>query len=270
MSPRDYFIGTEPPQVLGAKIERTNAGLASAFVSHTVMNSFMLTENDIIDTLFVDATNGPIQIQLPTAQGYRTRRVIKVDSSANTVTVVGTSRINGVVGYSLSYQYEYVRVYPAGSQWLIISRGTLTPSFNSITFPSTQVPSSDPNTLDDYEEGTWTPDVGGDTTYLGRVGTYTKIGRQVSIVGRIQITTLGTGSSSTISGLPFAPSASINFPVYVSYWTNIVASFYWLGGYTSGSTIVLTGSTGPSANITAPASVLKDDADIIFGCVYNV
>jgi hypothetical protein len=30
-------------------------------------------------------------------------------------------------------------------------------SLNGITFPATQVPSADANTLDDYEEGTWTP-----------------------------------------------------------------------------------------------------------------
>jgi hypothetical protein len=37
------------------------------------------------------------------------------------------------------------------------------------------------NELDDYEEGTWTPSVGGTATYSDQNGTYTKIGRTVTI-----------------------------------------------------------------------------------------
>ena len=59
------------------------------------------------------------------------------------------------------------------------------------------------NALDDYEEGTWTPSLGGNTTYLGQVGTYTKIGRQVTINFYLGVNVLGTGSGSDISGLPF-------------------------------------------------------------------
>jgi hypothetical protein len=33
-----------------------------------------------------------------------------------------------------------------------------------IQFPATQVSSADANTLDDYEEGTWTPTIGGSST----------------------------------------------------------------------------------------------------------
>ena len=36
-------------------------------------------------------------------------------------------------------------------------------SVNGITFPATQIPSADGNTLDDYEEGTWTPTISSGT-----------------------------------------------------------------------------------------------------------
>jgi hypothetical protein len=78
-----------------------------------------------------------------------------------------------------------------------------------ITFPSTQVASSDPNTLDDYEEGTWTPTIttnsGTSTTYSDLGGRYTKIGNIVYIRGGVRPTngTFGAGSACTISGLPF-------------------------------------------------------------------
>jgi len=51
-----------------------------------------------------------------------------------------------------------------------------------ITFPATQSASTDANTLDDYEEGTWTPTFKGTSsdptvTYTKQVGRYVKIGR---------------------------------------------------------------------------------------------
>jgi hypothetical protein len=57
--------------------------------------------------------------------------------------------------------------------------------------------------LADYEEGTWTPSLGGDTTYTQQVGEYTKIGRIVYLRGTLQINVLGTGSTTSVSGLPF-------------------------------------------------------------------
>ena len=81
-----------------------------------------------------------------------------------------------------------------------------------LKFPPTQVASADPNTLDDYEEGTWTPTIIGTTTagtvtYVARNARYTKIGRKVFIEASINWTA-GTGAGSlSITGLPF-PSAS--------------------------------------------------------------
>jgi hypothetical protein len=73
-----------------------------------------------------------------------------------------------------------------------------------ITFPATQSASSNANTLDDYEEGTWTPSLGGNTTYAAQVGTYTKIGKIVYVSAYLIVTTIGTGSTVYISGLPFS------------------------------------------------------------------
>ena len=97
-----------------------------------------------------------------------------------------------------------------------ISVGNATPSASGagITFPATQSPSTDPNTLDDYEEGTWTPVFSG-LTVVGSpsyVGTYTKIGRVVYV--NWVILTGGTASTSSIanstsfSGLPFTIASS--------------------------------------------------------------
>jgi hypothetical protein len=78
-----------------------------------------------------------------------------------------------------------------------------------IKFPATQVASADANTLDDYEEGTWSPDVDAQTgTYtmiFGSKGTYTKIGRVVTVQYYFRVVNKGTGSGRCIlSNLPFA------------------------------------------------------------------
>ena len=65
------------------------------------------------------------------------------------------------------------------------------------------------NFLDDYEEGTFTPTIGGSSggsgqTYAGQAGWYTKIGDLV--VGKVNITTTGIGTLTGVArfeGLPF-------------------------------------------------------------------
>lgn len=77
---------------------------------------------------------------------------------------------------------------------------------NLMTFPTTKVPSSNPNTLDDYEEGTFTPTVtssGGTLTSSTATGRYTKIGNMVSVAVSISITNHGTGTGELRVTLPF-------------------------------------------------------------------
>jgi hypothetical protein len=91
-----------------------------------------------------------------------------------------------------------------------IGLGAVTPTSGmGITFPATQDPSSNANTLDDYEEGTWTPTFTGSVsnptvTYGDRVGRYTKIGNLVTVQCRIDGVFISGGSGQIrITGLPF-------------------------------------------------------------------
>lgn len=91
--------------------------------------------------------------------------------------------------------------------------GLLTLTDGQIKFPATANPSADANTLDDYEEGTFTPALafGGASTgitYSAQNGRYTKIGRIVFIDVGITLTDNGTATgSATITGLPFTAAA---------------------------------------------------------------
>jgi hypothetical protein len=76
-----------------------------------------------------------------------------------------------------------------------------------IQFPATQVASSDANTLDDYEEGTWTPVIKfGTTTATADVsGFYTKVGRLVTVTGYINLQSKNGGTGVIgMEGFPFA------------------------------------------------------------------
>ena len=80
-----------------------------------------------------------------------------------------------------------------------------------IKFPATQNASSDANTLDDYEEGTWTPAVtfGGaavGVTYgASNAGQYVKVGRMMTVCGILELTSKGSSTGNiSITGLPVA------------------------------------------------------------------
>ena len=116
---------------------------------------------------------------------------------------------------------ERMRIPAAGGVQAIttISVGNATPAASGagITFPATQSASTDANTLDDYEEGTWTPTITGSTsagtaTYATRVGRYTKIGNIVQYECYISYSS-GTGTGDLrVTGLPFTSSSSYYAP----------------------------------------------------------
>jgi hypothetical protein len=110
--------------------------------------------------------------------------------------------------------------------------GTVPTSGTGITFPATQSASSNANTLDDYEEGTFTPAVyggttAGTTTFSDRNGFYTKIGRQVIVVIRVSYTSLTGTGLMIIGSLPFSSSTSASLE---TAGTLMVQGLNWSGG----------------------------------------
>lgn len=92
-----------------------------------------------------------------------------------------------------------------------------------IKFPSTQNPSTDVNTLDDYEEGTFTPTLSGATvagvgTYSVRTGSYTKIGNFVIFQLRTTWSAHSGSGAMIMTGIPFT---STNLGACAVYWSGI-------------------------------------------------
>ena len=81
-------------------------------------------------------------------------------------------------------------------------------STGQVVFPATQNASANANTLDDYEEGTWTGAIevtGGSVTIGTNGGKYTKTGRVVTISGSFTISSVSSPTGVVwLTGLPFA------------------------------------------------------------------
>lgn len=85
-----------------------------------------------------------------------------------------------------------------------------------IVFPTSQGAASiDPNTLDDYAEGTWTPADGSGATLSFTVdhATYTKIGRLVHGQAKLTYPPTVSGATAAISGLPFTSAKQTSCPI---------------------------------------------------------
>ena len=148
---------------------------------------------------------------------------------------------------------------------LILNKGQL-------QFPATQNASADANTLDDYEEGTWTPSLGGNTTYSVQEGTYTNIGRWVHITCDLVITAIGTGSTTTISGLPVAVGSQAAGGGYKAnrfsgLATNVVSLYpYSTGG---ASTVIIESLTAAGAT-TGSNAIFASGTFLVISGGYNV
>tara|TARA_A100000164_G_scaffold378694_1_gene420959 strand:+ start:4589 stop:6151 length:1563 start_codon:yes stop_codon:yes gene_type:complete len=130
------------------------------------------------------------------------------------------------------------------------------------------------NTLDYYEEGNWTPSLGGNTIYNSQNGEYTRVGNMVTIWCNIYVNTLGTGSQTTISGLPFSVSNITEFNVngsHVSYYTSAAnnASGYTATVEKNGTTIVMRRIPNGGATSMNSWNFFANSTDVYFTITYR-
>ncbi len=170
----------------------------------------------------------------------------------------GTVRL--AVGNSGATSADVLTANSSGT--LILQGGSTSATGVGITFPATQSASSDANTLDDYEEGTWTPSVSNMTTtgspaYSGR---YRKIGSQVTVwffsTTAGGVATYATIANSTnVSGLPFASgydgSAASGGPPGVAVNGTTTAGGFVQGPSSSSTTFYFSTAIASSQGISA-------------------
>jgi hypothetical protein len=161
-----------------------------------------------------------------------------------------------------------------------IGVGGATAGAGGVAFPATAVAVANANTLDDYEEGTWTPVYQGSTGSAGTAaysssGSYTKIGRLVNLNCRLDISNVGSWTGNfQISGLPFTSGTSgadfhgvtriafTTFGALVSYYVSRLPS--------AGNTLDLLGIITAAQVLVLPTSALSSSSTIIVEITYFV
>jgi len=161
------------------------------------------------------------------ATGYANKLVLNAAANGSMV-LYGTS--SGSAGADITF----TNILQVNKDATVALQGGTSSSGTGIAFPATQSASTNANTLDDYEEGSWTPvfEIGGvdsGATWAVKTGSYTKIGRTVMIWAYLYSST-GRGSGSgvvRITGLPFATE---NTSLSNYHVVDARAGISWSGG----------------------------------------
>jgi hypothetical protein len=208
-----------------------------------------------------------------------TNLVGQLGAAANRISAVFTPIIDtGTTGSGTLKTNNGTTVLTWDNNGAIAIGGRASPASGvGVAFPAAQSASTDVNTLDDYEEGTWTPGIsfGGGTTgitYTTQDGRYTKIGRQVTVHFAVTLSSKGSSSgAAAITGLPFTTSAT-QFSTAL-WWANMTSSLVTAVGLAtaSGTTISVYGLLAAGASIATLGNAdFANTTGLIGTLVYHV
>jgi hypothetical protein len=193
--------------------------------------------------VLLGATSGSVTLQEPAVAGTT---VIDLPATSGTMAVTSGSP---------SFTNITATGTIKGASTISVGNATPSASGAGITFPATQSASTDANTLDDYEEGTWTPNQGTGLTVIGTYtpsGKYTKIGRSVTVIAYIAATTSVAFNNNTqlCSNLPFTPSAGENAGILINDPRSATQGISAIGSGAVQSSATQAATTGVSFTIT--------------------
>ena len=198
---------------------------------------------------------------------------------ANPSATIGLTAVNGTATTALRSDGA-----PALSQAIVPTWSAahtfseLIAASKGVSFPATQVASAGANDLDDYEEGTWTPVIGGGTsesgqTYTVQTGRYVKIGQLVCCSYVVVLSNKGTITGNLrLKGLPFTAENVENVPNAAGYWGNMTTAVVWMSANvilnSTGADIYL--ATGATTTLTAGVAADISNTTNLFGeCFYR-
>ena len=166
----------------------------------------------------------------------------------------------------------------SGTKMALTTAGVLDLPIGQIKFPATQNASSDANTLDDYEEGTWTATLnfGGASvgmTYGQRTGNYTKVGRQVSATVYIELSAKGSSTGNAIvTGFPFTNGSAVRFLTAGAIRTSDISYIGMMDGFLRHNTtnFELFDITEAGASANLDNTNFLNTSTIMISVTYNV
>ena len=134
-------------------------------------------------------------------------------ATSGSTTVQATDAVTATITLPSATDTLVGKITPSFTTTIGVGAATPSTSGAGITFPATQSASTDANTLDDYEEGTWTPSwnvTGGTWAASSYVATYTKTGRQVTCSLNWITTSISGTKVNVLNGLPFTSANDSN------------------------------------------------------------
>jgi hypothetical protein len=150
-----------------------------------------------------------------------------------------------------------------------LTQSTAAKGFNFTANTPTATGTMTSQLLNWYEEGTWTPRVGGTATYTVQSGQYTRIGRQVTIRCDMAINVIGTGSTKYLLGLPFTPAQSSAGAL--GYFADLNGTYVIINPMVTVSNNIIFETAAAASNVaTDETAIFKNGTRVIVTVTYFV
>jgi hypothetical protein len=224
-----------------------------AFASASVLGNVNFDSG----TMFVDATNNRVGVGTATP--------------TSPLDVNGLIRTTGFVtnpasGAGMEMAWDGTKgVIQAFSNRATLTTAPISFSGGQIQFPASQNASADANTLDDYEEGTWTPTAWGGGNITTATGTYVKIGGMVYVSAYVSYGTTANGDAAGFQNLPFTVFNSDGARGCSTVGYSNFGSVFWAMVASNSTRVIF-------YNVSGVTYVNSDfsNKDVYFGAVYRV
>jgi hypothetical protein len=257
---------------IGFRTTSTVTALQASSVTSTELADGSVTNAKIVSVANTKISGNIVSSQITSVANTQ----ITGNIISSQITSVANTQITGNIASSqiTSNPTLYGNVSVTG----VIGVGGATPSTSGsgITFPASQSASSDANTLDDYEEGTYTPVVTGSTTggpftFGTQSGYYTKIGREVKVSMFMSHNSTVTFTGAYKISLPFtvADYAGGGFVSYIANWiSNSPVMFQVEAGNTFGFLRMKT-SANPEQMFDLNSGLIQNNTSYMLTIIYK-
>jgi hypothetical protein len=248
----DYFSGNGSTTAFTLSRPVASVAQVEAVIDNVVQNpssAYTVSSNTITFTsaplsgtnnIYVRYTSPITQVIAP-GQGTVGTTAL-ADASVTTAKLASTTGTGAVALASL----------PTFTTTVGVGGTTAANSGAGVSFPATQSASSDANTLDDYEEGTWTPtDNSGAGLSFTTSATYIKIGQTVIAWCQINYPSTANGNGAAIAGLPFTTASQDVYGGFTRYSTSQYIYATLAQGGTYGSLYNTSGSQITNATLSS-------------------